>query len=154
MKCNAYFTIEASLLTPMTFLILLWIIYLGFFQYNRCLLTQDSYIMAMTESRKCYQSNTKMYQNIIHTGSEWDWGKYISFQSDGIEAVVGKGKVQIRAGGSLRTPFRFPFLKNEVWNIRIERQSVIINPVAVMRNYKILENKSNRKEEENAKGNY
>lgn len=154
MKCSAYFTIEASILTPMIFLILLWIIYLGFFQYDRCLLTQDSYIMAMTESRNYYQNNAKMYQNILHTNSEWDWGKYISFQSDGIEVVVGTGKVQITAGGSLKTPFRFPFLENEVWDICIVRQSVILNPVAVMRNYKMLENKLNRKEEENAEGNY
>lgn len=156
MKCKAYFTVEASILTPFIFLILIWVIYLGFFLYDRCLLTQDAYIMAMAESRNYYRSNVRMYRNIKEAEENWEWGKYAAFQREDMTVEAGKGMVTIAAGGVVKTPFRFPFLKRDQWEIDIVRQSKIINPVIVMRSYKKIQEKINLngKEEENAKGNY
>lgn len=139
MKCKAYFTVEATLIMPMIFLFLFLVIYLGFFQYNRCLLDQDAYILAMTESRKYYQSNGQMYQNIANTKEKWEWKKYISFKKEAVDVEVGTGKITITAKGQVITPIRFFFLENGQWDICIRRQSQIQNPVFIMRNYKKLD---------------
>ena len=38
---NAYFTVEAALVVPMVISTILFIIYMLFFQYDRCLMEQD-----------------------------------------------------------------------------------------------------------------
>lgn len=156
MNCRAYFTVEASLLTPLIFLLIIWVLYMGMFQYDRCLLIQDAYILAMTESRNYYLSNEQIYQNIKNAEAEWDWNKYAAFQKNSFQAEAGKGRVRVSVESSVRMPFRFPFLRNETWNIHITKQSKIVNPVFIIRNYKKFEDtaNTNRKEEDDGKGNY
>lgn len=46
----AYFTVEASFLVPAVLVLFVLVIYLGFFLYDRCLYTQDAYIICFRES--------------------------------------------------------------------------------------------------------
>ena len=39
-------TVEASFVVPWAVFIVVWIIYLGYFEYDRCLLFQDNYMLA------------------------------------------------------------------------------------------------------------
>lgn len=136
MKMKAYFTVEATILLPFVFLIMIFLLYLGFFQYNRCLLTQDLYMLAMLESREYYNNNVKMYQEIIKQKEEMERKKYISFKENEMQVEVGTGKVQIKFEGEIVKPFRFLFLTEEKWTINVSTQSKTKNPVFVMRNYK------------------
>ena len=45
-QTNGYMTLEASLVVPWVIFIVAWIIYLGYFEYDRCLLFQDDYMLA------------------------------------------------------------------------------------------------------------
>lgn len=45
-----YFTVEASLIMPMVLCIYVILIYVGFFLYNRCVATQDAYVLCFRES--------------------------------------------------------------------------------------------------------
>ena len=51
---NAYMTIEASLIIPLVLGTYFFLIFTGFFLYNRCVLAQDTYI-------KCYRASTFTY---------------------------------------------------------------------------------------------
>lgn len=139
MKCTAYFTIEATLLIPIVFLFLWFLIYLGFYQYDRCLFTQDTYILAMTEAQNYSRSNAEMYRNIMAAENDWEWENYISFQRENMEVEIAGGNISITAKASVKTPFRFPFLQNEQWGMKWNWQAKIRNPVFVMRSYKKLE---------------
>ncbi len=45
-SCCGYMTVEASFIVPWVVFIIVWIIYLGYFEYDRCLLFQDNYMLA------------------------------------------------------------------------------------------------------------
>lgn len=45
-----YMTVEASLIMPMVLCVITVLIYTGYFLYNRCLATQDAYILCFRES--------------------------------------------------------------------------------------------------------
>ncbi len=45
-NCYGYMTVEASFIIPWVVFIIVWIIYLGYFEYDRCLLFQDNYMLA------------------------------------------------------------------------------------------------------------
>ena len=44
---NAYFTVEAALVLPLVISILIFVIYMLFYQYDRCLLEQDMGALAL-----------------------------------------------------------------------------------------------------------
>lgn len=46
----AYMTVEASLIMPMVLCIYTVLIYTGYFLYNRCVATQDAYVLCYRES--------------------------------------------------------------------------------------------------------
>lgn len=46
----AYFTVEASFLASFTVILLVVVIYLAFYQYDRCVLAQDLYLLCFRES--------------------------------------------------------------------------------------------------------
>ena len=48
---NAYFTVEAALVFSITISVILFVVYLLLFQYDRCLLEQDMGAMALWGSR-------------------------------------------------------------------------------------------------------
>lgn len=48
---NGYMTVEASFLMPMVLFLYLLIILCGFFLYNRCIISQDNYLLAFRGSR-------------------------------------------------------------------------------------------------------
>lgn len=48
---NGYFTVEASLVMPLVIMIYLLIILCGFYLYNRCVISQDNYLLAFRGSR-------------------------------------------------------------------------------------------------------
>ena len=51
-RLSGYMTLEASFIVPWVVFIIVWIIYLGYFEYDRCLLFQDNYSLAtQTASR-------------------------------------------------------------------------------------------------------
>lgn len=48
---NGYLTVEASLIMPLVILIYLLMILCGFYLYNRCVISQDNYLLAFRGSR-------------------------------------------------------------------------------------------------------
>ncbi|MCR4595755.1 MAG: hypothetical protein K5673_03125 [Lachnospiraceae bacterium] len=59
---NGYMTVEAAFVVPWVVFILVWIIYLGYFEYDRCLLFQDNYMLA---------SQTASGIRSVEAQSEW-----------------------------------------------------------------------------------
>ena len=50
MEAEAYFTVEAALIVPVVVCIFVMIIYLSFYLYDRCVLTQDCYVLSYRQS--------------------------------------------------------------------------------------------------------
>ena len=48
---KGYMTVEASFVMPLVFFLYLLIILCGFFLYNRCVMSQNDYLVAFRESR-------------------------------------------------------------------------------------------------------
>lgn len=68
------FTIEAALLMPVIFLVLMGVLYLNFFVHNRAWLTAAAYEAAVSGSMEGYSKNGKVYEKSRYSGQ--DAGKY------------------------------------------------------------------------------
>lgn len=58
---DGYMTVEAALLFPIIFTIIIQLLYLGFFMYDRCLLENSAYIAALRGSRIQLADNNEIY---------------------------------------------------------------------------------------------
>lgn len=63
-RWNGYFTVEASFVMPMILVLYLLIILCGFFLHNRCMISQDNYLLAFRGSR--FTETSENYGEIIY----------------------------------------------------------------------------------------
>lgn len=87
---RAYFTVEAACVLPIVLGVYLFLIYGMFYQYDRCLLEQDTALMAME-----YESFPK--------GRETE--RYLAWQQEGMDIRIDEGRVQVKCEGRMVIPF-------------------------------------------------
>lgn len=125
-------TLEASLLIPWVIFLYIFLFYMSFFLYNRCVLFQDAYML-------CFQGSTQKdgaCLEQINSRMEEQFGKkYL-----GIRKVEGKAgqtgrKVWVSASCSMQRPFRsFSGVQQDhEWQIDIRVEAQVINPVNIIR---------------------
>lgn len=60
-KTDGYFTVEATLIMPVVLYVCIFIIYMGFYLYDKCVMKQDAYRAALTGSSIYRDDNQKVY---------------------------------------------------------------------------------------------
>ncbi|MCM1262052.1 MAG: hypothetical protein NC313_04960 [Butyrivibrio sp.] len=137
---NAYMTLEASFIMPWVILICVFLIYISFYSYDKCVLFQDSYTVCMRGSIQKEEGAAVEYINSNMSGQ---FGRKY-FCVDGIEASAEQhGKeVKVYAECSVRMPFKhfLTMFGNDGWHIRTEAKAWEINPTKLIRGFRMAEN--------------
>lgn len=98
-EAEAYFTVEAALVIPIVLGIFVMILYLSFYLYDRCLLSQDCYVLS--------------YRQSIEKGKEDRSGQEAASEQFGqklfmlsrIETAAGGGStVSVKANAAMEPP--------------------------------------------------
>lgn len=136
---RAYLTVEASLVVTLVIYVYVFIIFMAFFQYDRCLLTQDSYILAMRGSREKYADSNEIYGQLKRERFEMNTEKYLAFSWNETSIEVKESNIAVNQGGSVKTPIMAnTFMLPEIWQINIAKESARISPVTLIRRYRLL----------------
>lgn len=61
-KMSGYFTVEAALLLPFAMMIIVFMIFLSFYCYDRCILEQCAYAAALRGSSNCFDNTQEAYK--------------------------------------------------------------------------------------------
>lgn len=140
---KGYFTVEATLLMPIVFYVYIFIIYMVFFQYNRCITEQDIYICALRGSRIWEENNQDIYIKTVQETAKLDGEKLIAMNSPQYSVFVGKGKVTVTAEGELDFPFAgfMNLVMSKMWLVSSQRECSSISPVRFIKNCRLLENR-------------
>lgn len=134
---NAYLTLEAALVLPLVMGIILFLIYLGFFQYDRCLLEQDVGSLALKGCSFVQEDQEKLAEELGRAAAELYLEKYIAWElSELAIELSGNG---VSAWGSGRITFPFAYLLTEelggAWHARARYENVRRDPVNFIRLY-------------------
>lgn len=139
-KCaGGYFTVEATLIMPIVLYVCLFIIYTGFFWYDRCLMRQDAYRAALAGSSIYRDDNQKVYNKVADTIARLTEDKYIA--ADYAVVITVQSKVNVTISGQIAMPFRglAGLLGKEKWEIMESVESKCINPVIFIRMCRVWE---------------
>ena len=137
---EAYFTVEAVLIFPIALYICIFIIYSGFYIYDRCVISQDAYRAALRGSSLYRQDNKEVYNAAEDTLKMLMTDKYIAAECTFMIGV--QQDVNITIEGSTVMPFRGLALLTgqEDRYIKETAKSKCMNPVFFIRMCRQLEN--------------
>lgn len=65
LEITGYFTVEASFLLPFIMLCVVFMIFLSFYCYDRCIMEQCAYAAALRGSSNCYDNTQEAYQEAL-----------------------------------------------------------------------------------------
>lgn len=118
---NGYMTTEAAFIVPITIFVIVWLIYVGFFQYDRCLIFQDDYSLAVQcggiigdKADKQQWLNNHIFTQIGR--------KYPGTYGIGTSAEVSNNKVKVTSKLSVNHPLKYHagIIPDENWKISDE----------------------------------
>lgn len=135
-KLDAYLTVEAVLVMPIVIAGILLVMYLWFFQYDRCLLEIDTNAVALRVSNAEAEDNDermfllKKYMNEIY------YDKYAAWNQNAANIKIEKGSIYVEQEGNVIFPFESLGFWNcdNIWSLKLKVKANIINPVFVVRN--------------------
>lgn len=132
-KTDAYFTVEAAFLIPVVLCLFAFVIYLAFFMYDRCLLTQDSYQMALYESE--WKSSEDKDGS---SGFSPDKLRYFMLKALNIEGQKKGKNYTAQASASVHTMFGHGMigLGRADWDLTSESTARVSDPPKAFRTYR------------------
>lgn len=111
---KGYFTIEATLIFPIVFFVYVFLLYIGMFQYDRCMMEQDIRRIALRGSTMTDLKSNEIISNVQEMLNGNEWNKYMIIEEKDVETIVEWGSVNIIMKSAMHVPFL-----NRVWE-RIE----------------------------------
>lgn len=128
-----YMTVEATLIVPIVLYVCIFIIYSGFFLYDRCVMKLDAYRAVLRASSIYRQDSQAVYNTAWDMMETLTAEKYIAAEYQYEIAV--QGKVQVKICGQVEMPFRGieEMTGVSAWSIEEIVESKCLNPVLFIR---------------------
>lgn len=136
---NGYMTVEAGFLIPWVVFLFVFLIYAGFYLYDKCVLFQDAYTVCFRGSIQKEEGGPSAYIN-AHMKEQFG-EKYFgtgdvqgSVRNQGQEVVVsGTCEIRVPVGHFLTMP------GESGWRIQAEARARVENPTKLIRRCRMAE---------------
>ncbi|MCH5254256.1 MAG: hypothetical protein J1F41_04975 [Lachnospiraceae bacterium] len=133
-------TLEAAFIIPWVIFLFVFLIYAGFYLYDKCVLFQDAYALCF---RGSIQKDEGSVVDYINAHMEEQFGsKY--FGVGNVSGSVEKNGQNVIVYGacSVKIPFQnfLTMARNSGWQIQTGARAQIINPTKVIRKCRMVEN--------------
>ena len=134
-KTEAYFTVEAALVLPMVIGVVLLVLYLLFFQYDRCLMEQEAGALSVRGCALQITDGEELVRQLSLQASKSDKA-YLAWDKENARIRLQKNRVRVECSGGLKFPFRGLILwgGDNVWESSVAYESHRIKPVDFIRN--------------------
>lgn len=145
-----YMTVEATLIMPVVLYLCIFVMYSGFFLYDRCVMKQDAFRAVLKGSSIYGQDNTEAYNATWEQLENITAKKYIA--TDCQYEVRVQDKVSVSINGYIEMPFwgLANLIGNAGWEIAETVESKCLNPTLFVRMCRQLTEAGEAWTEENA----
>lgn len=139
-KVSGYMTLEAAFMIPWVIFLFVFLIYAGFYLYDKCVLFQDAYALCF---RGSIQKDEGSVVDYINAHMEEQFGRKY-FGVENVSGSVEKNGQSVIVYGTctVKIPFQnfLTMAKSSGWQIQTEVKAQIINPTKVIRKCRMVEN--------------
>ncbi len=139
-KTGAFFTAEAAMVLPMVLGVIVMIIYLLFFQYDRCLSEQDMGALSLYGATVDAKDNEERIRLLVARRNELYENKYIAWTGGEVNMKLEKGKVLVDRSGELLFPFAGGnrWVGRDIWDISVRYENTVLSPASMIRKWRKL----------------
>lgn len=136
-KINAYLTVEASFLISIIIGVILLVVYLLFFQYDRCLLEHTTGVLGVRGCTLQITDKESLLVELMEYSEQKD-KRYLAWSMDDVIVQLKGNSVFVKRDGKLRFPFRSLMFwdGDRDWQSSITFRNYRIEPVEFIRNYR------------------
>lgn len=140
-------TLEASFIMPWVIFVFVFLIYAGFYLYDKCVLFQDAYALCL---RGSVQKSGGGALDYVNSNMDRQFGgKY--FGAGKVSASASESGQEIKLSGecTVKIPFDnfLTFSGDGGWKIQTEAKARIINPTGIIRKCRLAENLKEKAED-------
>lgn len=134
--CRGSFTVEASLLMPLVIAVFLFIIYLGFYLHDACVLRQNAYLISQKAGQISQRDAGQVrgrIQELVSTEAEH---ALLAAKVEGYSVEPGRDTIRVAIKGSMQFG-RFGILKNIFQGrggLEVSQETELARPVTFIRN--------------------
>lgn len=135
---KAYLTVEAALVLSVVSGVIVVIIYMMFFQYNRCLMEQDVGTLLLKGFTMQIEDKEALLQELCEQEKQLNHDKYIAWERQDIAWRIGYNKIEAEQSGWMLFPFtgwHGAELKGK-WDAQITYENRYVSPIEFMRAYR------------------
>lgn len=136
-------TVEAGFVIPWVIFLFVFLIYAGFYLYDKCVLFQDAYMLCFRGSIQKEEDGAFTYIN-AHMKEQFG-GKY--FGTGGVQGDVRKEGQEVIVSGtcSVKVPVShfLTMTGKDGWQIQTEAKARVMNPTKIIRRCRKVENAMN-----------
>ena len=153
---GGYLTVEASIIIPLAVFLTGFIFYLTFYLYNRCIVSQDTYMLAFRGGAcgycgsgrsgvyGCGKSAEEIERLIIGQCDEQFGEKYMGINKLISTVQVDKKSVVVEASGMMTTAFTGQLLPQRHWDFYARGQAERICPAEYIRKVRLAKKIADR----------
>lgn len=135
-----YMTLEAAFIIPWVIFLFVFLIYAGFYFYDKCVLFQDAYALCF---RGSIQKDEDSVVDYINAHMEEQFGsKYFGTGKVSGNAEKHGQNIKVYGACTVTIPFRhfFTMADKSGWEIQTEAKAKGINPTKIIRKFRMAEN--------------
>lgn len=132
---KGYFTVEAALVIPLMLGVILLLMHMMLFQYNRCLLEQDIGILAFRGTVLTAEHNSDLAAKLQEQAERLYLDKYIGFIRKDIRIKVGQGSISVSTEGKQEafSNNMIPGIAGAEWKTEVSYQNKQLSPTIFVR---------------------
>lgn len=136
-------TIEACFLIPLSFMLIMLLIWFGFYKYDLCAISAAAAEASMNGAREMNKSNEEINELVDKKIRELLTEKLIFVRDMNWDITVSAAKVSVIIRGQFFVPakiFLSDIYKKDTWSFEIEKSANRINPSYLLRIAEIVKN--------------
>lgn len=145
-RLAGYMTLEASFLVTWVIFLMVFLIYLSFYLYDRCVLFQDAYAV-------CFRGSIQKEEeplNYVNAHMDKQFGKkYFGVGKVDMSVEQSGGEISVFAACKVKIPFHHfvTLAERNEWQIQTEAKAQILNPTKIIRKCRMVGNVLERLQE-------
>ena len=137
---GGYMTVEAGFIVPWAFFILIFLIYMSFYLYDKSVLFQDVYTVSFRGSIQ-KEDNSQASYVTAHLPEQFG-RKYFAVESVGGNVEQSGNELHTYAACRVQIPIVhfLTMVGNNIWQIQTSARVQILNPTDTIRKCRMVEN--------------
>lgn len=137
------------MVVPLVVFLIGFIFYLTFYLYDRCVVSQDAYLLAFRGSICCEKNPEEIRQYVLADSSRQFGTKYIGLSGLISTVETDNKKVTVKVSGTMGISFAEQLLPQKCWYFQTEKEAQRICPAEFIRKVRLVKKIENKANENN-----